>query len=873
MSMLDPHNAFFMQQAQGYHPMGGGLSPQIHTGFEGLPFFNRHPMLGMFAQPLLANIMGRQGMMPMGIHDMNAADIFRHRQFQAAQQQIMSQGAQLHREQAIATQRGWAVAHGHAWTPDMQRRAEVAASGAGMLAMGGAMSGSPQMADFTAAIAGSPAGNFAAMGQQLGQMGRYRIDPVTGRLGMSAESSAALTAGLGGIAGTDAVSGMRAGHLGQAAQTLQQMGLLGGPSGAARDRAFDVLGGFSQDQLKGIGGRQGVDVGGGMGKLTAADIDKLALDPSVADRIRSLDVNRTMRVIKEYSGAMTAMKEIFAEMGRPGTGAIEQVMGLQAMTGGAMGKIDPKALGQMARQNYNIARAAGFTPDEFAMIAQHNAGLAQSMGLTNAGMFGTQATANQLAFSANYQSAANAWGAGSKEQIVQLRGNMEVGAASSNVANRAGMLLRMSDSVGGFEKGSAAAAMAQALKNGQSNFVDPATGQVRSALSMSNDEFSAMLAGTKGAKGEDLFLTQRTIDSMLNQRDLNAEQVHRNNLGHLTVSEQANEVAGFLGERLGNTIAGQLQDTGADVDAQTGADIGDRVMKAVMGLDAKTKQDPKLRQKATADILKKEIAASGINADLSDATLNRMANELYGQANVAIQTSEYSGFKNIENFFRVTDEQTGRQTDRTILAGGEAAKNQLAMNGAVPEGPWWSRMLSNIQQGAPGGLGGILGSIFGGADSTKVGAVSNARAGDMEAKKRSIEAEMARINSMPDGPEKTAALKQLDAQKSELGAMAVDARGVAATAAEAQQRAASDAQTEPGGGGGISGMFGAVRELGSRLFGRMDGAGEKSPQPKPADNSPKGQMHIVGTLKVDLQGKKGQIDAHTGGMANAGAAT
>lgn len=872
--MLDPQMAFFMQQAQGFRPMGGGLAPQLHTGFEGLPFFQRHPMLGMLGQSLLTNVMGGQGMMPMGLHEMNAADIYRHRQFHAAQHQVMQQGAQLHREQYIASRRGWATANGHAWTPDMQRRAEVEAGAASAVAMGGAMTGNAAIADAAAAIGGSPAGNFALMGQQVAQMGRYRIDPVTGRLGMSADSAAAMSAGLAGVAGTDAVSGMRAGHLGGAAQALHQMGLLGGPGGAARDRAFDVLGGFSPDQLKGIAGRQGVDVSGGMGKLTASDIDKLALDPSVADRIRSLDVNKTMRVIKEYSGAMVAMKEIFAEMGRPGTGAIEQVIGLQALTGGAMGKVDAKALGQMARQNYNIARAAGFTPDEFAMVAQHNAGLGQQLGLTNAGIFGTQAAANQLAFSANYQSAATAWGASSKDKIVQLRGNMEVSGAASNVANQAGMLIRLAESVGGFEKGSQAAAMVDAMNSGQKTFVDPATGKVRSIADVGSSELKAILAQTKGSKGENLFLDDRSISSMLNQRDVNAEYSHKANLGHLAADAQAKEIEQFMGKRLGNTVAGLARGIGSDMSAETGAGVAAKALAALHGLDAKTQQDPKLRQAALADILEKELRAAGagtnldgMSADERKAFLNRAANEMVGGADRAVKG--YAGMS-YEDYVRVNDPQTKRNADRTMLAEGEAAKNQLAMNGVIPQGGMLSRGADYVKAGMPGGLGGLFSAMFGGVDASKVGDAANSRVGAMADKKRQYEAEMARVQALPDGPEKTAAMKHLDAMRSELGGAMADMQGVADTAAAAQQKAAGDAQQ--GSGGGLGGLFSTVADMGQRLFGRMDGAGEKTPQPKPADNTPQAKVQITGTLKVDLQGKKGQIDAHTGGLPSANAA-
>lgn len=865
--MMNPNMSFFMQSAHGFQPFAQGLPPQMATGFEGLPIIGQHPVFQMLAQPALQQLMAGQGMTPFGFGPVqNQADIMRHRQFMIAQQQIAAQGGQLDQENMMRIVRGGYHAANKPFTPEAQRMWGASIQAFDQYMMPALAMSHPGLADDLMGGKGSQ----RVLGMNLAAMNRYRVDPVTGRLGMDPQSTVAMASGLAGLAGSSSVYGLRTGELGSAANALHQMGLLGGPTGTTRDRAFDVLGGFSQDQLKAIGGRQGVDMSGGVGKLTAADIDKLTLDPAVSDRIRSLDVNRTIRVVKEYSGALKAMGEIFAEMGRPGTGALEQIQGLQQLTGGMVGRLDPKSLGLLARQNFNTMRDSGLTPDEWAMMQQHASNTAHAMGLVNPGMFGQEATANAAAFMRHYTQT-NTWQGADRIEAGQRRMNLELAGATSNIANRAGLLARINKTVGGFQAGSAAAAMMEAMNAGRDTFVDPATGQIRS-IDMEDSAFREMVLGAKGADGENLRINERQLDAMLQQRDVNAEFSSKGGYGKLTAGSQRREVANFLGMRLGSTMADLANQAGGDIDAETGQTMATNVMRSLNELGQDVKRNPAQRQAALVKIIEKEMRDNGLGTQLDGMSagdrqkfLAMAAEDMFGGADQAIKTSRFRGtIGSMEKYLDVLgSNETETNADAMRFKNRVEAETQDAAAGATPSGGPLARVVDNIKAGMPGGMTGLLGTMFGGVDASKTKNWADKRVGEMDQLKRAIDAEMSKVNAMPEGPAKKAAMAALDAKRSHLTQLQAETKGISETAAKTMAQAESEAKQGDGGG------------FWDRLTKRMtDPTGqEKAPQPKPADNSPAGELHLRGKVSIDFKDQTMSMDSVTAGAPNSAAAS
>ncbi len=865
--MMNPNMSFFMHQAHGFQPFASGLPPQMHTGFEGLPFVGQHPMLQFAAQPILQQLMASQGMTPMGFgHDMNHADIMRHRQFQLAQQQTAAAGGQLDQENMMRIIRGGYAAAGKPWTEQHQQMASAGVQLFDQYMMPMIAMQSPGLAD---ALMGGTSGR--SLGMNVAQMGRYRVDPVTGQMGMSADSSIAMMQGLRGIAGSSAVYGLGGGSLGSAASALHQLGLLGHTGGSIRDRTIDVMtgqGGFTSDQLKSLGEKHGINMAGGVSKLTASDIDKLSLDPAIADRIRSVDVNRTIKVVKEYSGALKAMGEIFSEMGKPGTGALEQLQGLQQLSGGLVGKVDHKTLMLTVRQNANTLQAAGLTLDQGAMIQSHFSNTAAAMGLPNAGAFGTEAMANTAAFMAHYQDPRRAWLAGDTNQIAQMRGQLEIGGAASNVANRAGVLSRVSETVGGFQAGSAAAAMMDAMKAGRDTFVDPATGQLRS-IDMKDKEFRSMMMEARGANGEKLHLSNRAIDEMINQREVNSEYVQKGGFGKLVGRSQEREVANMLGARLGGVMAGVAGDLGKSISGGAGRAMATRIMHAVNEMSDDVKRDPAKWKTAVASEIEKEMRAKGLGTQLDAMSaeerkkfLAQAADRMHGGAEHAIPTSRFGGtYGSYANYLRASgSRETEAKADVQRLADRIRGENQDAASGASTPGGPLTRAIDELWQGLPRGLSGLMGTMFGGVDASKQRNFADKRVAELDTLKRAIDTELAKVNAMPEGPSKRRELSKLEAMRSEVGRQQADMKGLGDSAAATLAAAASGAQQGSSGDGWGTQMF-------NRLFDKT--GGEKTGTPKPADNSPAGTLKLEGTLKLQMDAQQVTIDAVTAGAVNA----
>ena len=69
----------FDQQRQMFAPLATGTPMPFATGFQNAPILGgQNPLLQMFGQPLMANMMGQYNMSPMGFPDQNMYDHMRY---------------------------------------------------------------------------------------------------------------------------------------------------------------------------------------------------------------------------------------------------------------------------------------------------------------------------------------------------------------------------------------------------------------------------------------------------------------------------------------------------------------------------------------------------------------------------------------------------------------------------------------------------------------------------------------------------------------------------------------------------------------------------------------------------------------------------
>src|SRR5476649_2789474 len=85
------------------------------------------------------------------------------------------------------------------------------------------------------------------------------------------------------------------------------------------------------------------------------------------------DLRERPRSLKSYTAAIAAVRDLFGDNGRPNAPMRELIAGLEALTAGAVGQIDPGRLNGLVRNTYNLAKQTGIPLNNLMMMQQHGA--------------------------------------------------------------------------------------------------------------------------------------------------------------------------------------------------------------------------------------------------------------------------------------------------------------------------------------------------------------------------------------------------------------------------------------------------------------------------------------------------------------------
>jgi hypothetical protein len=152
---------------EGMPQMGGGLGFAVSTG------------LGIGGQMAMAPL----GMMPMGMNDTNLYDRIQRRELTQMHDSLMREAAKQGKESTIEVIKGGFALHGTPYGADQQKAAEASADQLSAFAPMLAMM-APQLMDEL----GGDRGRVEAMQEQMFRGAQFRIDPVSGQMGMSEDS-------------------------------------------------------------------------------------------------------------------------------------------------------------------------------------------------------------------------------------------------------------------------------------------------------------------------------------------------------------------------------------------------------------------------------------------------------------------------------------------------------------------------------------------------------------------------------------------------------------------------------------------------------------------------------------------------------------
>lgn len=519
-------------------------------------------------------------------------------------------------------------------------------------------------------------GSNMVMARKIHLGGRYAFDPYTGELGMRGETAGQISSTIydqmfGPGADLRNMRGFGAGRVGQLYDELQRRGFLGG---AATNR---------YEGLRRAASAAGLDTQ----KYAAGQLEELGLvEPDATKAIDrylgtsegkaeviKTEANRIQQRLKSMIGAVSAMRDIFGDMGKPNAPMAELINGLQALTQGGMSSIEGKDLEKIVRTTHMLSRLSGITIEGMNQLMARGAGMADQMGLDRKYAIGSMqgAAAFATAFGAVGGGNVPGWKMPDKDTIMSIDQTLRLSGARSDIANQFNATLRLSEELG-LKPGTEFAAMAAAIKSG--NYKYQFGGETRSVV---KDYLTWQKLATEAGIPADM---ANVIRSQIIANQEYGAKFNTGDLARLTQRDvDINPMLQISGELAFRSLAGgdTIKSTALAaraVELLWGQDASGKAIEG--GLTAATRADPAKRYAALVAGLRESVKAQGITA--SDDQIKQAAVRMWTDFEERVGTYEpLRGYGGALGVFAAHDPHTlqmaqqnlARAADRGQLAG------------------------------------------------------------------------------------------------------------------------------------------------------------------------------------------------------------
>lgn len=729
---------------------GGQPEPNMTFDFNA---FGSNPAAAMLGNMALPSLFGATGTMPgQFFPTQNFYDQVQAKDYWNARQRAMVDAGPADRETYVRMLRGASRMTGRPYGLEQERAARTLASGLSSVAPFAQQIMGPDLFD---SLHGSR-GSASVMAQFLHRGSLQSVDPVTGRTGMSGESAGAMARRIHGDffgqgADLSQFKGLSAGRFGMLYDELQTRGAGAGSIGAlseagqaealSRDpsallRSVERLRSDPTDRNRkaladaGLGGMSAQDqdkklAGSSAAARQAVEAIKRSLPDELDTIKRDFDADRYTARIKNLSGVVAGMRDVFGDLGRPNAPMRELMEGLEKLTQGGLATQSHGALEQSVRTTQALSKMTGVGIQGMTALMARGAGLADQMGLER--QFAVAGTQGAAAFGAAFGQAGNAdtphFQARSKEEMTALDQQLRMNAGRSGLANQLATTVRMVETLEqqGLKPGARAAALAKAVRDGKATFVDPATGQSASAFQSESDWRTLMV--DSGFKQEDVMRfarqrdTNRGVTSRLGIGDLVRDHAQGDELVPWYAQAQRSGIRDLLDAR---GVAGPAAERAADAASRAAAEAArsGRYTDEKGDVVRFNRRDDAARNAALGGVMRRSLAASGVKGvtDQEAALLAEGGFAAFDQATRQNpDTKAYgTGLARLEANDPAVLERKRKIAEEAKITG--AMRSSLA--GLGQAGPL--ARISDLIQAPAKDLGTALASAFGGVDPADV---------------------------------------------------------------------------------------------------------------------------------------------------------
>lgn len=577
----------------------------------------------------------------------------------------------------------------------------------------------PELADTLSGLRGSA----AVMADRMYSASRFRLDPVTGQVGMQPQEIEALSR----RTYEELFAGRRyrerlitAGEAGSLFDQLQRQAML--PTITLQDLSPDQLRPAALTLLPEGQERQRLETARTSREIldivrSAVPGGEAQLRTVLGQTLRDLNVQQVVQTLRSYEKALSAIREIFGDAGHPNAPMPQLLQALQSLTADQLLQTDPDRLAQTLRTTAALGRAAGVSAQ--GVMLQQNAAAMMATQLGLPGPAGLQVAEGSLAWrAALVQSGAlghRVWGLSSLDQQTDLDLRLRLGAESSVLANRLGALLRLFEiRPEAIRPGSRAAELVEAVRQG------------RGVGYVSAEEFQQLL--TEGTT-----LSQRELTELLSQRELNREAMTRYRIGDLIRQRaQGEEWQRQLERQLQIPVRVALTETFPDLPTEESRQIAQAgaaaVARAIRNLTPQQMADPRARNRAIGQVLLETLRQDQAARD----RLQNLGQEGQQQAWAEFQAEVLYGraAEDTRRTFGMSLQDMQLQHNQDLLRQTERLREEVSLNAQLESaflglgrGSFWQRAIEavlNYRDVDQGGLAKVFMQALGGVPRSEL---------------------------------------------------------------------------------------------------------------------------------------------------------
>lgn len=563
-------------------------------------------------------------------------------------------------------------------------------------------------------------GSALVMSQAIHRAGQHRVDPTTGQTRMRGDTAGRISAELfdslyGQGASIEAMRGISAGGAGAIYEDLSNRGMLdpsiGRLSKREQDRRIKDMR-LSYSDMDRIAERTTGSVN---------DVRNAVSNPAAAPRevrdemLITYDAAKARNRIKNMTGAVSAMRDIFGDSGNANAPMAELMKALDQMTQGGFATMSPGKIEQTVRRTNYLAKAAGVNLETVLGLTGQGAGTADRLGVDRS--FVPQMLQQTLAFGAGLNTSGvlsqPAWGASGRDKMTLMHQQLGLSAAASPNINRVNALIRMNDQGlidTSTPEGQKLAKLAAAAKRGDAAAL--------SDSAITSDAAFGRLADKAG-------VNSHAFQTILGARDANQEFGFKYNTGKLGLKMQyMTDITPAMRQSFGGQLLGVLNENGVANSQKISDAVGNRIAASLRDDKVVAKMaNPATRAAELARITKEATIAEMTAAGADSATISKIT----GDRNMR-QVGE-AGWGNFDGYqrrygrsaidtLRIFSPGVMAASTRAEQDAASDAANASAMSGLGSAGPMRNFIDAIREAGPDADAEKILYQTFGGVSNT-----------------------------------------------------------------------------------------------------------------------------------------------------------